>query len=71
MRAREAKSKAVGEMACTNEEESYDGEAKKRELLPTGDKAKEIVEVLAEMYQATHNPEDTAHDDANDEHASQ
>jgi hypothetical protein len=58
-------------MTWANECESHDGEPKKRELLPTGDKASEIVEVLVAMYRAIHNPEDTANDDDSSERANQ
>jgi len=55
-------------MVRANEQESYNGEPKKPELLPKGDNAKEIVEVLVEMYQAIHNPKDTVNHDSS-EHA--
>jgi len=55
-------------MRCTNEPNNHDGESKKSELLPKGDQAKEIVEVLAEMYRAIHNPQDVRNDDRS-EHA--
>ena len=58
-------------MTCANEGKNHNGEPKKSGLLPAGDKAKEVVEVLAAMYRATHNPEDAADVDAKDEHASQ
>lgn len=45
-------------MTCANEEKSQNGEPKKPELLPAGDKAKEIIEVLAAMYRATPNAKD-------------
>ena len=51
-------------MTWANEEKGDNGQPKKSELLPTGDKAKEIVEILAEMCRAMHNPEDTT--DVND-----
>ena len=49
-------------MKRANEPENCDGKRNKSELLPTGREAKEIVEVLAEMYLATHNSEDVAND---------
>ena len=56
-------------MTCTNEPNNHNGESKKSELLPTGDKAKEIIVVLAEMYRAKHNPEDPTNADDKGEHA--
>ena len=50
-------------MSCADEEKSHNEEPKKSDLLPTGDKAKEIIEVLAAMYLVMHNPEDVANDD--------
>jgi len=47
-------------MTWADEGKYQNGEPKKPELLPTGDEAKEIIEVLAAMYRATHNPEDVA-----------
>jgi hypothetical protein len=58
-------------MTCANEGKNHNGEPKKPELLPTGDKATEVVEVLVEMYRAIHNAEDVANGDDRDEHASQ
>ena len=52
------------------DENNHNGEPKKPELLPTGEKTKELVEVLAALYQAMHNPEDAA-DDGKNEHANQ
>ena len=49
-------------MTCVDEGKS-NGESKKSEVLPRGDKAKEIVEVLAEMYRVIYNPEDVSNDD--------
>ena len=51
-------------MNWENEGKSHNGKPKNSGLLPTGDKAKEIVELLAEMCRAMHNPEDTT--DVND-----
>ncbi len=56
-------------MTWSNEEKSHNGEPKKSELLPSVDKAKEIVEVLVEMYLVMHNPEDIANDDTGVESA--
>jgi hypothetical protein len=50
-------------MKWANEEKGDNGEPKKSELLPTGEEAKEIVEVLVAMYQSMHNPEAAANDD--------
>ncbi len=58
-------------MTWANEEKDDNGQPKKSELLPTGDKAKEIVEVLAAMYRAAYKPEQAVDDDTRDEHASQ
>jgi hypothetical protein len=55
-------------MTCEDEGKSNNGQWKKSELLPRGDKAKEIVEVLAEMYRVIYNPEDVRNDDRS-EHA--
>jgi hypothetical protein len=56
-------------MTRANEEKSDNGKPKKSELLPQGDKAREIVEVLAMMYRTIHNPEAEANDDDKSEHA--
>ena len=56
-------------MTWGNEEKSHNDESKKPELLPTGDKAKEIVELLAEMCRAMQNPEDVTNDEDRSEHA--
>lgn len=53
-------------MTWANEGKSHNGEPKKSELLPTGEKAKEIVEVLVAMYRAMHNLEDAHDDDSNE-----
>lgn len=59
-------------MTWADERKNHNDEPKKSELLPTGDSAKEIIEVLAAMYRTAHNPEDAADNDhANDGHASQ
>jgi len=58
-------------MTWANEEKGDNGQPKKSELLPTGDKAKEIVEVLAAMYRAMQNPEDETNDEDRSEHANQ
>ena len=56
-------------MTWGNEGKSDNGQPKKSELLPTGDKAKEIVELLAAMYRAMQNPEDATNDDTGVESA--
>jgi len=56
-------------MTWANEEKGDNGQPKKSELLPTGDKAKEIIEVLAAMYRAMQNPEDATNDDTGVESA--
>lgn len=56
-------------MACADEEKNHNDEPKKSELLPQGDEAKQIVEVLAAMYLATRT-EDRTDDDATHEHVS-
>ncbi len=50
-------------MTWTNEPNNHNDEPKKSDLLPTGDKAKEIIELLAAMYRTAHNPEDVADND--------
>ena len=50
-------------MTWANEGNNDNDEPNKSELLPTGDKARELIEVLAAMYRATHNPEDMPNDD--------
>ena len=54
-------------MSRIDEENGDNGRTKKPCMLPTGEQAKEITEVLAAMYQAARKPEDTVDDDANDE----
>jgi len=59
-------------MTWVNEPNNHNDGPKKSDLLPTGDKAKEIVEVLVEMYLmylVMHNPEDIANDDTGVESA--
>ena len=56
-------------MTWADEGESHNGEPKKPELLPSVDKAIEIVEVLVEMYLVMHNPGDIANDDTGVESA--
>jgi len=55
-------------MTWSNEEKSQNGESKKPELLPTGERVKEIIEVLTAMYRAIQNPEDATNDEKS-EHA--
>ena len=55
-------------MTWSNEEKSQNGESKKSELLPTGERVKEIIEVLTAMYRAIQNPEDATNDEKS-EHA--
>ena len=50
-------------MTWSNEEKSQNGEPKKPELLPTGERVKEIIEVLTAMYRAIQNPEDATNDE--------
>ncbi len=50
-------------MTWADEEKSHNGEQKKPGLLPAGDKAREIVELLVAMYHATHNAECATNDD--------
>ncbi len=56
-------------MTWADEAKNHNDESKKSELLPSVDKAKEIVEVLVEMYLVMHNPEDIANDDTGVESA--
>ena len=58
-------------MTWANEGKSHNGKPKKSELLPTGDKANEIIEALAAMYRAIHNTEEATNDDDRSEHADQ
>jgi len=58
-------------MTTPDEGNSDNGKWKKPGLLPTGEQAKDIVELLAAIYLAVYKPEDTADDEAKDEHASQ
>ena len=58
-------------MTWANEGKNHNGEPKKPELLPTEDEAKEVLEVLVEMYRAIHNAGDAVNDDDKDEYASQ
>ena len=58
-------------MAWADEGKNHNGEPKKPELLPTGNKAKEIVEVLVAMYLVMHNHGDATNDDEKSEHANQ
>ena len=50
-------------MTWANEGNNDNDEPKKSELLPTGDKARELLKVLAARYRAMHNPEDVADND--------
>jgi hypothetical protein len=56
-------------MTCANEGKNHGDEPKKPELLPTGEKAKELVEVLVAMYRAIPNAKDAANDDRGGGHA--
>lgn len=58
-------------MTRIDEENSDNGRTKKPCMLPTGEQAKDIVELLAAMYLAVYKPEDTADDEAKDEHTGQ
>ncbi len=51
------------------DEDNHSDEPKKLELLPRGDKAKEIVEVLAAIYRAMHSAEGATNDDETSEDA--
>ena len=53
-------------MTCADEGKSDKDKRRKSELLPRGDEAKEIVDVLAAMYRSMHNPEAAANDDRNE-----
>jgi hypothetical protein len=70
MRAPRGQNQSSGEMITPDEGNSDNGKAKKPDLLPTGEQAKEIIEVLAAIYLAVYKSEDTVDDEANDEHAS-
>ena len=56
-------------MTWADEGKNQNGESKKPELLPTGDEAKEILDVLAAMFRDTPNPEDSTNADAKREDA--
>ena len=56
-------------MTWADEGKNQNGESKKPELLPTGDEAKEILDVLAAMFRDTPNPEDPTNADAKREDA--
>jgi len=58
-------------MTWANEGKNHNGKPKKPELLPMGEKAQEIIEMLAAMYQATHKPQDATNDDDRAENANQ
>jgi hypothetical protein len=58
-------------MTWPDVEKNHNDEPKKSKLLPAGDNAKEIVELLAAMYRAIHHPEDAANDYDNSEPANQ
>ncbi len=47
-------------MSWADEGKNHNCERKKPELLPTGDNAKEVIELLAAMYRTAHDPEDIA-----------
>lgn len=57
-------------MTRESEGKHHGGEPKKPDLLATGEKAKEIVEVLAEMYRAVHGQTEAGNKDDSSEHAS-
>jgi hypothetical protein len=50
-------------MTWADEGKNHKSEPKKSGLLPKGREAKEIVAVLAAIYQATHNPKEMPNDD--------
>lgn len=50
-------------MTQANERKNHRGEPKKSELLPKGDRATEIIEMLVAMYRAMESPEDVGNDD--------
>jgi len=56
-------------MPWDNEGKNHSGETKKSELLPTGEKSKAIVEVLAAMFRDTNNLDDPADDDVGEKDA--
>ncbi len=58
-------------MTWPDDGRSHNGEPKKSELLPRGDKAKEIVEVLAAIYRAMHSAEGATNDNETSEDANQ
>ena len=50
-------------MSWAGEGKNHNGERKKPQLLPAGDSAKEITDLLAEMYRTAHNSQDVADND--------
>ena len=56
-------------MTWPNKGKNHNGESKKSVLLPTGEKAKAIIEVLAAMFRDMRNPEDPANADAREKDA--
>ena len=50
-------------MTWADDPKNRNDEPKKSELLPSGDSAKEITDLLAEMYRTAHNSQDVADDD--------
>jgi hypothetical protein len=55
-------------MCQANEQNNQKCEPKRPELLPAGEKANEIIEVLTAMYRAAHDLEDGANEDDKNEH---
>jgi hypothetical protein len=58
-------------MTWVDERKNHNGEPKKPGLLPSGEQAKEIIEVLVAMYRTPHKPEHAVDDDAKDKQASE
>jgi hypothetical protein len=57
------------EMAWANERKNHNGESKKSELLPNGERAKAIIEVLAAMFRDMSNPENPTNVNAKEKDA--
>ncbi len=53
-------------MSRADEQEDHSKETENAGLLPTGKEAKELIEVLAALYRAVHNPEGAEDDDRNE-----
>ena len=53
-------------MSRADEQEDHSKETEKPGLLPAGEEAKELIEILAALYRAVHNPKGTEDGDRNE-----